>query len=236
MSPEPVKSEPVKSEPVTSEPVTGGPVNSEPVESGPAISVLLADDETLIRDALATLIGLEAELEVIAVAASGTEAVAAARRHRPRVALLDLQMPGLDGIAVAERLRTDLPDCACVILTSHGRPGYLKQALAAGVRGFLPKSVSARDLSTAIRTVAAGGRYVDPQLAAEAIGAGDSPLSAREADVLALAADGSPIEEIAQRVSLSVGTVRNYLSAAVSKLGVANRHEAVHRARERGWI
>lgn len=200
------------------------------------VTVLLADDETLIRDALATLIGLESDVSVVATAASGTEAVAAARHHRPRVALLDLQMPGLDGIEVAQQLGRDLPECACIILTSHGRPGYLKQALAAGVRGFLPKSVSARDLATAIRTVAAGGRYVDPQLAAEAIGAGDSPLSAREADVLALAADGSPVDEIAQRVSLSAGTVRNYLSAAVTKLGVANRHEAARIARERGWI
>ena len=161
------------------------------------IKVLLADDETLIRDALAALLALEEELEVVAVAASGTEALAAARHHRPDVALLDLQMPGLDGIAVAEQLHRDLPDCACVILTSYGRPGYLKTALAAGVRGFLPKTVSAQVLTSVIGTVAAGGRYVDPQLAAEAIGAGDSPLTAREADVLALAADGSPVEEIA---------------------------------------
>lgn len=200
------------------------------------ITVLLADDETLIRDALAALLALEEGIEVVAVAASGPEALAAARRHRPDVALLDLQMPGLDGIAVAEQLRTDLPATASVIVTSHGRPGYLKTALAAGVRGFLPKTVSAQLLTSVINTVAAGGRYVDPQLAAEAIGAGDSPLSPREADVLALAADGSPVEEIAVRASLTVGTVRNYLSAAVSKLGVANRHEAARRARDRGWI
>lgn len=200
------------------------------------ITVLLADDETLIRDALASLLTLEDEIEVVAVAASGPEALAAARRHRPDVALLDLQMPGLDGIAVAEQLRADLPATACVIVTSHGRPGYLKTALAAGVRGFLPKTVSAQTLTTVITTVAAGGRYVDPQLAAEAIGAGDSPLSARESDVLALAAGGSPVEEIAAKASLSVGTVRNYLSAAVTKLGVANRHEAVRLARDRGWI
>lgn len=200
------------------------------------IRVLIADDETLIRDALASLLQLEDQIEVVAVAASGTEALAAARRHRPEVALLDLQMPGLDGIAVAERLRTELPDVASVIVTSHGRPGYLKTALAAGVRGFLPKTVSAQVLTSVIATVAAGGRYVDPQLAAEAIGAGDSPLSPREADVLALAADGNPVEEIAVRASLSVGTVRNYLSAAVTKLGVANRHEAAKLARNRGWI
>ena len=199
-------------------------------------SVLLADDETLIRDALAALLALEDDVEVVAVAASGTEALAAARHHRPDVALLDLQMPGLDGIAVAEQLRRDLPGTACVILTSYGRPGYLKTALAAGVRGFLPKTVSAQVLTSVIATVAAGGRYVDPQLAAEAIGAGDSPLTARETDVLALAADGSPVEEIAAGASLSVGTVRNYLSSAVTKLGVANRHEAARLARDRGWI
>lgn len=198
--------------------------------------VLLADDETLLRDALASLLALEPTLEVVGVAASGPEALALARRERPDVALLDLQMPGLDGIAVAQELRTVLPGCASVILTSHGRPGYLKSALAAGVRGFLPKTVAASVLVSVIATVAAGGRYVDPQLAAEAIGAGDSPLTPREADVLGLAAEGSPVEEIAARAALSPGTVRNYLSSAVSKLGAANRHEAVHRARDRGWI
>ncbi|GAA1433900.1 response regulator transcription factor [Microlunatus lacustris] len=198
--------------------------------------VLLADDETLLRDALASLLALEPSLEVVGVAASGPEALALAQREQPDVALLDLQMPGLDGIAVAQELHRVLPGCASVILTSHGRPGYLKSALAAGVRGFLPKTVAASVLVSVIATVAAGGRYVDPQLAAEAIGAGDSPLTPREADVLSLAAEGSPVEEIAARASLSTGTVRNYLSSAVSKLGAANRHEAVHRARERGWI
>ena len=200
------------------------------------IKILLADDENLIRSALATLLSLEDDLEIVAQAASGTEALAAAAKFRPDVALLDLQMPDLDGIATAERLATELPGCRCVIVTSHGRPGYLKAALTAGVRGFLPKTASAAVLAQVIRTVSSGGRYVDPELAAEAIGAGDSPLSPREADVLTLAAQGSPVEEIAQRASLSVGTVRNYLSSAVSKLGVANRHEAAHAARERGWI
>ena len=200
------------------------------------ITVLLADDENLIRDALASLLQLQDSLDVVAVAASGTEALAAALHHRPDVALLDLQMPGLDGISVADRLRTELPTCACVTLTSHGRPGYLRNALAAGVRGFLPKTVSAQILTSVIQTVAGGGRYVDPQLAAETIGAGASPLSPREADVLSLAAAGSPVEEIAERASHTVGTVRNYLSSAVTKLGVANRREAVHLARDRGWI
>lgn len=200
------------------------------------IRVLLADDENLIRDALAGLLDLEDDIEVVARAASGAEALAAATKHRPDVALLDLQMPDPDGISVAQHLARDLPECRCIIVTSHGRPGYLKSALAAGVRGFLPKTVSAQTLAGVVRTVAAGGRHVDPELAAEAIGAGDSPLSPREADVLAYARDGASVEEIAQRAALSKGTVRNYLSAAAMKLGAANRHEAVRLASDRGWI
>ncbi len=200
------------------------------------IRVLLADDENLIRTAVAALLAMEDDLDVVAEAATGPEAVAMAQRHRPDVAVLDLQMPGLDGIAVAATLAQELPGCACVIVTSHGRPGQLKQALAAGVRAFLPKTVSAHVLADVVRTVAAGGRYVDPELAAEAISAGDSPLTARESDVLSLAAGGAPIEEIAKRAALSPGTVRNYLSAAAAKLGAANRHEAVHVAQANGWI
>lgn len=200
------------------------------------IKVLIADDENLIRDALAGLLGLEEDIEVVARAASGAEALAAAAKFTPDVALLDLQMPAPDGIETARQLASDLPDCRCVIVTSHGLPGYLKTALAAGVRGFLPKTVSAQTLASVVRTVAEGGRYVDPQLAAEAIGAGDSPLSPREADVLAEARDGSAIDEIAKRVSLSPGTVRNYLSVAAGKLGAGNRHEAARIAAERGWI
>ncbi|MDT3441982.1 MULTISPECIES: DNA-binding response regulator [unclassified Pseudofrankia] len=200
------------------------------------IKVLLADDENLIRGALAVLLSMEDDITVVAQAASGPEALATGRLHRPDVALLDLQMPGLDGIAVAQALRTDLPTCANVILTSHGRPGYLKRALAAGARGFLPKTVSAQVLADVVRAVHRGGRYVDPELAAEAIAAGDSPLTPRETEVLDLAAGGAPVEEIAARVSLSRGTVRNYLSSAVAKLGAVNRHEAVQLARIRGWI
>ena len=200
------------------------------------IRVILADDETLIRQALAGLLDLEDDIEVVGLAASGPEALTVARKHQPAVALLDLQMPEPDGIAVAEILRDELPACGCIIVTSHGRPGYLKTALGVGVRGFLPKTVTAAELAAAVRSIAGGGRYVDPELAAEAIGAGDSPLTAREADVLALAAEGSPVDEIAERAHLSAGTVRNYLSAAVAKLGVANRHEAARKAREIGWI
>ena len=200
------------------------------------IRVLLADDENLIRSALASLMSLQEDLEVVAQAASGDEALAMARRYRPDVAVLDLQMPGLDGIAVAEALAIDLPACASLILTSYGRPGHLKRALAAGVRGFLPKTVSAQVLADVVRSVHRGGRYVDPELAADAISAGDSPLTAREADVLELAADGAAVEEIARRAALSPGTVRNYLSSAAAKLGTANRYEAIQKARTNGWI
>jgi len=200
------------------------------------IRLMLADDENLIRSAIAALLAMEADLTVVAQAASGPEAVAMARLHRPDVAVLDLQMPGLDGIAVAEALRTELPACACLIVTSHGRPGHLKRALAAGVRGFLPKTVSAQVLADVVRVVHGGGRYVDPELAAEAIAAGDSPLTPRESDVLEHAVGGAPVEEIAVKVALSPGTVRNYLSSAAAKLGAANRHEAVQLARTRGWI
>ncbi|WP_047871232.1 response regulator transcription factor [Nocardiopsis sp. RV163] len=198
--------------------------------------ILVADDEHLIRDAIAGLLDLEEDFEVVAQAASGDEALAMALKLRPDVALLDLQLPGPDGIEIARRLAAELPGCRCVIVTSHGRPGYLKSALAAGVNGFLPKTVSSRTFAEVVRKVAAGGRYVDPELAAEAISAGDSPLSPREADVLALARDGAPVEEIARRVSLSRGTVRNYLAAAAAKLDAANRHEAAHIAAEHGWI
>jgi two-component system, NarL family, response regulator DesR len=200
------------------------------------IRVLLADDENLIRSALAALLTLEDDLEVVAQAASGAEALAMVRAHSPDVAVLDLQMPDRDGISVATELVATIPYCAVVIVTGHGRAGHLKRALEAGVRGFLPKTVNAAVLSDVVRTVHRGGRYVDPELAAEAISAGDSPLTPREADVLELAADGVPVEEIASRASLSPGTVRNYLSAAAAKLGAPNRHAAVDIARRHGWI
>lgn len=200
------------------------------------IRILLADDETLIRDALVSLLELEDDLTVVARASNGVEALEQARAMRPDIAVLDLQMPALDGIETARVLGAEVPSCSSIIVTSHGRPGYLKTALAAGVRGFLPKTVSAQVLARVVRDVVSGGRYVDPELAAEAIGAGDSPLSPREADVLALAAEGSPVDEIARRANLSPGTVRNYLSLATTKLGASNRHEAARIASERGWI
>lgn len=205
-------------------------------ERGAVVRVLLADDEHLIRGALAALLALEDDLRVVAEAASGPEALAMARAHRPDVAVLDLQMPGADGVAVATSLKTELPGCRTLIVTSHGRPGHLKRALAAGVRGFVPKTVSAQRLAEIIRNVHGGSRYVDPELAADAISAGDSPLSGREAELLELAEGGAPIAEIAQRASLTPGTVRNYLSSATAKLGADNRHAAARLARERGWL
>ncbi|MBB1243734.1 response regulator transcription factor [Streptomyces durbertensis] len=202
----------------------------------PALRVLLADDEHLIRGALAALLAMEDDLVVVAEAATGPEAMAMARAHRPDVAVLDLNMPGADGIEVVTALRREVPECAAMIVTGHGRPGHLKQALSAGARGFLPKTVSAQRLAEIIRAVHDGNRYVDPELAAEAISAGDSPLTARETELLELAADGATIAEIARRASLAPGTVRNYLSAAAAKLGAGNRHVAARTARERGWI
>lgn len=200
------------------------------------IRIIIAEDENLIREALVSLLGFEDDLEVAGQAASGDEALAAALHHRPDVAVLDLQMPGRSGIEVATELATELPDCASIIVTSHGLPGHLKQALAHGVRGFVPKTITGAALAEVIRTVHGGGRYVDPQLAADAIAAGDSPLTPREADVLLAADGGAPVEDISTRVSLSPGTVRNYLSSAMTKLRASNRHEAVEIARSRGWI
>lgn len=200
------------------------------------IRVIIADDETLLRDALEALLSLQPDIEVVIVAASGQEAVAQINHHQPDVALLDLQMPDKDGISVMQEVAASSPATRCIIVTSHARPGHLKRALSAGAKGFIPKTTSAQILSEIIRKVHAGGRYVDPEVSAEAIAAGDSPLTHREADVLELADGGAPVEEIAQRAHLSVGTVRNYLSSAVTKLGAPNRHAAVEIARARGWI
>ncbi|MEV0947174.1 response regulator transcription factor [Rhodococcus sp. NPDC049939] len=205
------------------------------------IPVLLADDETLIRSAMATMLGLETDIDVVEHVGTGDELIAAWRRRvnagEPvAVAVIDLQMPGRDGIDTAAELLKLTPGAGTLIVTSHGRPGYLKRALAVGVRAFLPKTTSSVTLADVIRIVHGGGRYVDPELAAEAISAGDSVLTAREADVLEYAANGASVEEIARHVYLSPGTTRNYLSSAIAKLGVSNRYEAAVKARERGWI
>ena len=219
---------------------------ASPDSPAPAIRIVIADDETLIREALEAILSLQADIDVVAVAASGTEAIVQIERHRPDVAVLDLLMPGADGIEVAAAIsdssrsshssQRTLQETKCLILTSHARPGYLKRALAAGVRGFVPKTPPAATLTEVIRRLHAGQRYVDPELSAETIAAGDSPLTPREADVLELAADGAPVEEIARRAHLSPGTVRNYLSAAALKLSAPNRHAAAEIARSKGWI
>ncbi|MFG1888625.1 DNA-binding response regulator [Micromonospora sp. NPDC049051] len=200
------------------------------------IRVLLADDEDLIRAALAALLGLESDLEVVGEAPDGRAAVTAALAHRPDVAVVDLQMPALDGLEVTAELARVLPDCKVVILTGHGRPPHLQRALAAGAKGFLPKGAPGGTLADVIRRVHAGGRYVDPALAADALTAPECPLTPRELDVLRLAEYDTPVAEVARRTHLSAGTVRNHLSAAVSKLRVANRAEAFRTARDNGWL
>ncbi|QKW14910.1 DNA-binding response regulator [Verrucosispora sp. NA02020] len=199
------------------------------------IRVLLADDEELIRTALAALLELEADLTVVAQAADGPAAVTAALAHRPDVAVVDLAMPGQDGFAVAAELARVLPECAVVILTGQGRPPHLARALSAGARGFLPKGAPGGALADVIRRVHAGGRYVDPALAADALSIPPCPLTPRELETLRLAEDGSSVAAIARRARLSSGTVRNYLALAVQKLGVDNRAEAVRVARDCGW-
>jgi two-component system, NarL family, response regulator DesR len=200
------------------------------------IRVLLADDEELIREALAALLDLEGDIEVIAREADGRDAVEAARAHRPDVAVVDLQMPGLDGLEVAGELARILPSCAVVILTGHGRPPHLQQALRAGAKGFLPKGSPGGALADVIRRVHAGSRYVDPALAADALAAPPCPLTPRELEVLRLSEFGTPVTQIARRTNLSAGTVRNHLSAAVAKLGVAGRADAYRVAHDSGWL
>jgi two-component system response regulator DesR len=200
------------------------------------IRVLLADDEELIRVAVAALLGLEPDLEVVAQAADGRAAVESARAHRPDVAVVDLQMPGLDGIGVAAELSRVLPGCAVVILTGQGRPAHLQQALTAGAKGFLPKGSPGGALADVIRRVQAGGRYVDPGLAADALTMPDCPLTERELDVLRLGDADVPVTVLARRLHLSPGTVRNHLTAIVAKLGVAGRAEAAAKARDNGWL
>lgn len=199
------------------------------------IRVLLADDEAMIRSALAALLDLEEDIEIIATCADGDEAVAEALRLRPDVCLLDLEMPGLDGVEVAERLR-DAGGVRCVVVTRHARPGVLRRALASGVAGFLPKSRDASEVAAVIRRVAAGGRYVDPEIAADALSAERCPLTDRELDVLRAGKRGESTAHISRSLSLAPGTVRNHLSAVLGKLGVSSRQQAVVLASERGWL
>ena len=200
------------------------------------IRVLLADDHLLIREALVLLLGTEDDIEVIADVGRGDHAVEKALALKPDVAVLDIDMPGMDGLAVAEHLSKELPSTRLVIVTGHGRPGNLRRAMAAGVRGFLGKDIPGARLAQVIRQVYEGTRYIDPQLAADALAAEECPLTPRELETLRAAADGSPVSRIARGLGLSEGTVRNYLSAAVTKLGVDNRHAAVKAARDLGWL
>jgi len=200
------------------------------------IRVLLADDQALIRGAFAALLGLESDMRVVAQVGTGDEVVPAASRSTPDVALLDVQMPGMDGIAAAASLADQLPTCRVIILTTFGRPGYLRRAMEAHAAGFLVKDAPPEVLVDAIRRVHAGLRVVDPTLAAESLSLGSSPLTGRERDVLAATADGGTVAQIAARLFLSEGTVRNHLSSVIGKTGARTRADALRIATERGWI
>ncbi|HEX8860994.1 MAG TPA: response regulator transcription factor [Actinomycetes bacterium] len=190
----------------------------------------------MMRGALAALLDLEPDLEVVAQVPSGDQVVATALEARPDVALLDIEMPGLDGIAAAAELRTALPGCKVLILTTFGRPGYLRRAMEAGASGFLVKDGPVEQLAEVIRRAVEGERVIDPGLAAAALSAGPNPLSPRERDVLAAAAGGATVAEVAGSLFLSEGTVRNYLSAAIQKTGARNRIEAARIAERNGWL
>jgi two-component system response regulator DesR len=200
------------------------------------IRIMIAEDQAMVRQALVALLGLEPDIEVVAQAATGDEAIAMVRKHRPDVAVLDIEMPGGTGIEVARQLHQDGFSGQVVIVTTFGRPGYLRAAMTAGASGFLLKDAPAAELAEAIRRVAKGERVVDPALAAAALAEGDSPLTNRETDVLTAAAGHDAISDIAGRLHLSPGTVRNHLSAAMQKLGARNRAEAVQIAQRKGWL
>lgn len=200
------------------------------------IRVLLAEDQGMMRGALALLLDLEPDLEVVAQVSGGDQVVAVALEARPDVALLDIEMPGGDGISATAELRRRLPGCRVLILTTFGRPGYLRRAMEAGASGFLVKDGPVESLAAAVRRVLAGEKVIDPDLAAAALAAGPDPLTDRERDVLREAGDGSTVADIAKRLHLSESTVRNYLSAAITKTGTRNRIEAVGVALARGWL
>ncbi len=199
------------------------------------IRILLADDQALVRGALAALLDLEKDLEVVAQVGSGADVLAAVREHAPDVALLDIEMPGLDGIEATRGVVAETASRVLVV-TTFGRPGYLRRALQAGASGFVVKDVPATQLADAVRRVHAGLRVVDPTLAADSLVSGDSPLTERETEVLREASDGASVAAIASRLHLSQGTVRNHLSAAIGKTGAANRAEAVREAERQGWL
>ncbi|WP_263730257.1 response regulator [Cellulomonas sp. SG140] len=200
------------------------------------IRLLLADDQALVRGALAALLDLEADLTVVAQVGRGDLVVDAARANAAQVALLDVEMPGMDGIAAAAALRAAYPSCRSLVVTTFGRPGYVRHALDAGASGFVVKDTPAEQLADAVRRVHAGLRVVDPDLAVESLAVGASPLTDRERDVLLVAGRGGTVADIARETFLSEGTVRNYLSAAMGKTGGRTRAEAVRLAQENGWL
>jgi len=200
------------------------------------IRVLLADDQALVRGALAALLALESDLEVVAEVGRGDDVVPRARESRADVCLLDIEMPGLDGIAAAAAVRDQLPGVRTLIVTTFGRPGYLRRALEAGASGFVVKDTPARQLADAVRKVHAGLRVVDPSLATESLIDGANPLTEREREVLVVALSGGTVAAIAAVVHLSAGTVRNHLSSAIGKTGTSTRAEAARVAQERGWL
>jgi len=204
--------------------------------SDSTIRLLLADDQALVRGALSALLDLESDLEVVCEVGRGDQVVAEARRTRPDVALLDVEMPGLDGLSAAALLRDAVPSCRVLIVTTFGRPGYLRKALESGASGFVVKDTPARQLADAVRRVHQGLRVVDPTLAVESLTAGPSPLTQRETEVLIAAREGGTVADLAASLHLSEGTVRNHLSSAIGKTGARTRAEAVRLADENGWL
>lgn len=200
------------------------------------IRILLADDQALVRGALAALLSLEPDIEVVAEVGSGADVLPAVLEHRPDVALVDVEMPGLDGISATAQVTREAPRTRVLIVTTFGRPGYLRRAMQAGASGFVVKDTPAPQLADAVRRVHGGLRVVDPKLATDSLLAGESPLTQRETEVLQSARDGSSVAAIAAKLFLSEGTVRNHLSAAIGKTGATNRAEAVITAEGNGWL
>ncbi len=200
------------------------------------IRIVIAEDQALVLGALAALLGLEDDIAVVSTAGNGKDALARCRELRPDIVLTDVEMPQMTGLELASQLAQDKLPCKVVIVTTFARSGYLRRALEAGVRGYLLKDAPAENLAAAIRQVHAGGRAIAPELALESWSAGQDPLSERERQVLRLAGEGRTSAEIAKQVHLSEGTVRNYLSEAISKLGAGNRVEAYRVARNAGWL
>ncbi|WP_293780638.1 DNA-binding response regulator [uncultured Aeromicrobium sp.] len=200
------------------------------------IRIVVADDEEMIRTAIVSLLAMEDDLEVVAQTDNGSEAVSLVRRHQPEVVLLDLEMPPTDGIEAATQVVSSAPQTRAVLMTRHARPGVLRRAMAAGITGFVPKSTPVSRLAEVVRDVAAGRRYVDPELAAQALNADACPLTERELDTLRLTRTHASVQQIAETLHLAEGTVRNYLSSAMAKTQSESRHAAAEVAWQQGWI